>query len=103
MVIGNYFPPLFRIELRGNTGRIHQVAKQHCQMAPLASYRARLNGRRLGDVAASGSAERSAAISAELRTRRVVRITVRTTSRQQAAALGAEFIAGDSFRPALPA
>src|SRR5438132_8042913 len=72
-------------------------------MAPLASYRARLNGRRLREGAGSGSTEQSAAISAELRTRCVVRITVRTANGQPAAALGTEFFAGDSLCPALGA
>src|SRR5690348_9516546 len=65
MVAGDCLSPLLRVQLRSDRGGADQVTEQHRQMAPLASYLARLNGRRLGDVAANGSAEWSAAISAE--------------------------------------
>jgi hypothetical protein len=35
MVPGDHLPPLFRIKLRCDAGRVHQIAKQHCQMPPL--------------------------------------------------------------------
>ena len=47
--------------------------------------------------------ERTAAISTKLRIRGVIRIAVRTAIRQRAPALGTEFLAGDSFCPALRA
>ena len=37
MVLGNNFPPFFRIKLRGYLGRAHQVAKQHRKMASLSA------------------------------------------------------------------
>src|SRR5437667_7018384 len=41
MIIRDDFAPLFGIELRGEAGRVHQVAKQHRQMSPLAGDRCR--------------------------------------------------------------
>src|SRR5262245_12808491 len=78
MVAGDCLSPFLRVQLSSDRGGANQVTEQHRQMAPLASYRARLNGRRLGDGAARGSAERRAAISAEFCARCIVRITVRT-------------------------
>jgi hypothetical protein len=37
MVLANNLPPLFRIKLRRDAGRVDNVAKQHGQMATLAS------------------------------------------------------------------
>src|SRR5215469_9424702 len=36
MVVDNDFAPLFRIELCCEAGRVHQIAEQYRQMAPLA-------------------------------------------------------------------
>jgi len=36
MVLGDDLSPLFRIKLRRDAGRVHQIAKQHRQMPPLA-------------------------------------------------------------------
>src|SRR6266851_5099685 len=110
---------LFRIEVAHQLGRALDVREQRRDRLALALDRlgslplrrdpnAAICSRceRLATVHAHILAELPAAISTELRARRVVRITVRTAIRQWAPALGAEFLAGDSlctaFRAAHP-
>src|SRR5712692_6397158 len=110
---------LLRIEVTHQFGRALDVGKQRgdrlafaldclgslpLRRDPNAAICSRCE--RLATVHAHSLAELPAAISTELCARRVVRITVRTATRQRTPALGAEFLAGDSlftaFRAAHP-
>src|SRR5208282_5177027 len=100
MIVSHQLAPFLRVETRRNLTRAHQVAEQHRQVPTLSDDLSRLDRRSLGSWSADRRVERSAALTAELCRRRIVRTALRTAARKSNSAFGAELPASWILEPA---
>jgi hypothetical protein len=103
MVTSERLAQFLRVELSCNRSRAHQVTKQHRQIAPLASYPARLIRRRLEDGLPAGALSGVPQSAQNFAPSELSELQFKQRVDNRVSALSAEFLAGDSFCRALGA